>query len=83
MPCSTGRFRDSVLGDMCNVLSPGFFVSLIPLRSCGFNTDGVADLVTRGADRFSFEAAIGAVTKPTREKAVAPGARDEGSMYHM
>ena len=36
MPCSTGRFRDSVLGDTCNVLSPGFFVSFIPLRSCGF-----------------------------------------------
>src|SRR4051794_40182681 len=31
-PCSTGRFSVSVFeGDTCNVLSPGVFVSLIPL----------------------------------------------------
>ena len=33
--------------------------------------------------RFGLDAAIGAVTMPTREKSVASGARDEGSMYHM
>ena len=35
-PCSTGRFRDSVLDDTWRVLSPWFFVSVIPLSSCGF-----------------------------------------------
>ena len=58
MPCSTGRFRDSVLGDTWRVLSPGFFVSFIPLRSCGLRNRGFAGLGLE-ASRFGFDAAIG------------------------
>ena len=59
MPCSTGRFRDSVLGDTWRVLSPGFFVSVIPLRSCGLQNRGFAGLGSEGGSRLiGFDAAI-------------------------
>ena len=80
--CSTGRFSVSVLGDMCSVLSPGvFFVSLIQLTV--LRVRGRRSARPREAGLRRVGSAVGAKPAPTREKAVAPGARDEGRMYHM
>ena len=61
---------------------PGSSYHSFRFGSCGFNIGRFAGLA-RGARWIGHAAAVEAVTVPTREKAVAPGARDEGSMYHM